>query len=474
MRPDSTLVTLGKPIEQVTGEALTLATKKMIAVEGGHPEDDRDSLVFKDLRSAGDFAYDKFKAAGSDIRLKVKRQLDRGVGKVDLRDVVKFDVFNRLLRDTFHKNSAARAANQINPVEMVSSSFQTTIMGPGGIQSDKAIMDEAKLVNPSHLGFLDPLHSPEGDKTGVSLRLPIGIKKVGREPTVSLYNLKTKERELVTPGKFLLSKVVLPDQVRWVDGKPVPLGASVTMVGNGNNSVTGKFSEADYVMRHPSQLFSMTSNLIPFLGNTSGNRASMASRHIEQAISLKNREVPLVQVATGGQAVGTFEQLLGRQSSHVAPVDGHVIAVKPDGIQIQDKAGQKHEIQLYNNYPLNDAKSVMHSTPVVKEGDKVHAGQLVADTNFSKNGVLALGANMRIAYVPYKGYNFEDGIVISESAAKKLSSEHLNKYDMPMTEGTVLNKKQFEMHNLGAYKRMITESSKLVRRFIQGILSSPR
>lgn len=453
MRPDSTLVTLGKPFENVTGEVLHLATKKMLAVQAGHPEDDRDSLAFKDLCAAGDFAFDKIKGATREIQAKAKRQLDRGTEKAGIHDIVKFDLFNKPVRDAFHKNSAARVASQINPVEMVSSSFQTTIMGPGGIQSDKAITDEAKFVNPSHLGYLDPIHTPEGDKTGVTLRLPIGVRKVGNEPHVPLFNLKTGKMEMVSPGRFITSNVVLPDQVDWKDGKPVARHDVVKMSGIDNHPKEGRFDDAQYVMRHPSQLFNMTSNLIPFLGNTSGNRASMASRHIEQAISLMHREAPLVQVATPGGAVKTFEELLGRQAAHAAPADGTVASVKADSVIINGHDGKKHEVHLYNNYPLNDTKSVLHSTPLVKPGDKVKAGQMVADTNFSKNGTLALGANLRVAYVPFKGYNFEDGVVISETAAKKLSSEHLHKHDMQLNDKTVLDKKKFEIQHLGTYKR---------------------
>jgi DNA-directed RNA polymerase subunit beta len=226
------------------------------------------------------------------------------------------------------------------------------------------------------------------------------------------------------------------------------------MSGANNEQHEGKIEEAQFVMRHPSQLFNMTSNLIPFLGNTSGNRASMASRHIEQAISLMRREAPLVQVATpGGGTIKSFEELLGRQAAHSSPTNGTIEAVKSDAIILRGEDGKKHEIALYNNYPLNDAKSVLHSTPLVAPGDKVKAGQLVADTNFSKNGTLALGANLRVGYIPFKGYNFEDGVVISETAAKKLSSEHLHKHDVLINDKTVLNKTKFETQHLGTFNR---------------------
>jgi DNA-directed RNA polymerase subunit beta len=459
LRPDATSITLGKPFDQVTGDALHLATNKMLKVQGGHAEDDRDSLIFKDLRTAADFAYDKLTSAQTvrDLRTKTQRQLNRLGGAKDVRDIVKFDLFNKLIKQSFQSdNAAARIPSQINPVEMVAASQQTTIMGPGGIQSEQAVMDEAKFVNPSHLGFLDPVHTPEGTKTGITLRLPLGVKKVGKETRIPLYNTETGKLEQVSPAEFLGSNVVLPDQVKWENGKPSPIKAGeVKLVTRGNEIRDGHFKDAKYVIPHSWQLFNVATNLIPFLGTVNGNRASYASNHIEQAISLIHRDPALVQVATGSQApeLKTFEALLGRQSAHNAPVSGMVHEIKKDAIVIQDDHGKKHEVQIYRHFPLTDTKGELDSTPLVKPGDRVKEGQTIADTNFSKNGVLALGVNLRVGYLPYRGYNFEDGIVISESAAKKLTSQHLHKEEVKRDDTLVLNPRKFIVQHPGAFKR---------------------
>jgi DNA-directed RNA polymerase beta subunit len=446
VRPDATSLTVGKPFSNINGEALRLASEKMLKVHAGHPEDDRDSLVFKDLRTTGDFAHDMLRNAGRMVQAKVARKINTAT---DVRDVLRFDMFNGPLKDTFHKNSAARAATQINPVEMVSSALQTTVMGTGGIQSERAVSNEAKFVNPSHLGFLDPIHTPEGEKTGVTLRLPIGVRKEGGEAKIQLHNLRTGQMEKLSPSEFMKANVVLPDQVRWEDGKPTPIGKMVRMSAENNQIRDGKFADAHYVLPHAWQLFNMTSNLIPFLGNTSGNRASMASRQIEQAVSLVHRDTPLVQVGTGMKSVDTFENLVGKQASHASPADGKVVAVHKDAIILAGHDGQQHEVQLYNNYPLNDAKGVLHSTPLehITVGAVVKKGDVLADTNFSKKGTLALGTNLRVAYMPFKGYNFEDGVVISESAAKKLSSEHLQKHALPLDDDLVLDKTRFHLEH---------------------------
>lgn len=451
LRSEVTKITLGKAFDSVNGEALHLASNKLLKVQAGHPEDDRDDLVFKDLRAVGDYANDRLHNLSRTITLKVQRQLNSPKTK-SVRDVIRYDVFTQPIRQLFTKNAAARTASQINPLEMVSSSMQTTIMGPGGIKSERSITDEAKMINPSHLGYIDPINTPEGSKTGVTLRLPIGVRKVGNDACIPAYNMRTGKTDYLPPSTFATSKVVLPDQVEWKDGKPHPLSDAVHMVHDGDIK-SGRMQEADFVLKHPSQAFNITSNLIPFVNNNSGGRAGYASRQMEQAISLVHRQAPLVQVATpsGPGGTTTFERLVGHQASHASPVTGTVKSVSKDAIVVQDKEGQDHEVQLYHNYPLNDAKGVLHSTPTVKKGDRVTSGQLVADTNFSQDGHLALGTNLRVAYLPYKGYNFEDGVVISQDAAKRLSSEHLHKHFL-RTDKLIFDPKKYQAMHPGAFK----------------------
>ncbi|HNB01735.1 MAG TPA: segregation/condensation protein A, partial [Nitrosomonas sp.] len=298
-------------------------------------------------------------------------------------------------------------------------------------------------------------HWSGNSKTGVTLRLPLGAKKEGNTVTIPVFNLKTGATEHISSKTFLTSKVVLPDQVEFKNGKPTPVRETVKMVGVDNKIMEGTMKEADYVMRHPSQLFNLTSNMIPFIQNDSGGRAGMASRHMEQSISLLHREAPLVQVATPSKqdGVDTFEGLMGKQAAHHSPVDGEVVAIHPTHIQVKDASGKVHTVHTYNNFPLNDTKSVMHATPVVKVGDKVKSGGLLADTNYSKDGKLAIGTNLRIAYMPYKGYNFEDGLVISESAAKKLSSVHLHKQSLALDEKMIRSPREFGIKHVGIFTK---------------------
>lgn len=446
LRKDATEISMGKGFDHVNGDLMTRATKKMLGVmNGSEQEDERDSLVFKDLYTIADFAKEQLTAFNVQrgIQKRVARQIDSADG---LRQVIKGGMFSAPLTKTFTDNSLARDADQVNPVEMLASSFQTSIMGPGGIQSDQSISDEAKLISPSHLGFLDPIKTPEGGKTGVTLRLPMGVEKQGNQPVIPVYNIKTGKMERIDPVTFHNSKVVLPDQVKWGSSGPTPIGQKVTLSQKGNEIEDGSFKDAQYVMRSPAQMFSMTSNLIPFLGNNSGNRATYAATQMEQAISLQGRERPLVQVGTGAGKGGiqTFEEYIGKNSAHVAKMDGTVVKVADDHIAIKGAGGQVKKVSIYNNFPLNDQKAVIHSTPAVQVGQQVKKGDLLADNNFTDGGALALGANLHVGYVPFKGLNFEDGVVISESAAKKMASVHMHKPETKLSDELITGTKSFK------------------------------
>ena len=278
-------------------------------------------------------------------------------------------------------------------------------------------------------------------KIGTTLQLGLGVEKKGKEIVTRAFNAKTGKRVKLTPSQVLHSVVAYPDQYSHDGGKLTPIGARVKVTGTRGQTTVAKPSEVDYVLASPKGMFDLSANLIPFLQSDQGNRTMVAAKQIEQAVSLKDREAPLVQVKSEGAL--TFERLVGGFSSHLSPVDGEVKKVTEGNIIIRDDNGKRHEVQLYNDFPMNDDKSFLSSTPVVKKGQRVNTGQVLSDTNFTKDGVLALGRNLRVAYMPYKGYNFEDGIVISDAAAKKLTSSHMFRESVKAEKDTtILNKKK--------------------------------
>lgn len=432
--PSVTKKTLGAPIKTLGPTAMLATSTNLLKVSRGEREpDNRESLQFKQLQGVEDFLANRIQEQKPIIERRVKNNLDR---KTKIKDIVAPDYFNRPINQFFGKSSLANQADDTNPVAMIGGQQKTTVVGTeGGIASEHKLTEEVKLVDPSHLGFLDPLHTPEGPRTGVTLHTTLGMRKEKDGITIPLYNMKTGKLERVDPATAQEKVVVMADEVKWEGGKPVPKGDQVkASLKDGKMGLT-TLGKAHYVMPSSAQMFSLPLNMVPFLANNSQNRVTMSGRHQEQAVSLKYREPPLVQsVARQGKS---FDDVMGEFASQTAPVAGKVVGVEADSIKIKGADGKTHDVPIYSHYPLNEKKGMLNSSPVVKVGDEVKKDQLIADTNFTKNGTYAPGVNLKVAYLPAKGHNVEDGIVISESAAKKLTSEHLYKKGFHSSQGEV-------------------------------------
>jgi DNA-directed RNA polymerase subunit beta' len=439
LQPEITKAVLGKPIDHVSGEALLLASERILKVARGDiAQDDRDSLIFKDLHSVDDFMKESL--TQYQTKRKVQQKIGNNIDRVaKVREIISGDIFGKPIHEFFTSSTVSRNAEQTNPLTMVSDSRSTTILGKnyGGITDEQKVKPHMKLINPSHLGFLDPIHTPESEKTGITLHLPLGVKKEGNQAKTAVYDTENGKLTYVTPAELHSEHIILPDQVTWEGGKPKPIAASVKMKDPKTHEITEKpFKEGRYLILSAHQLFDEATNLIPFLQNNQGNRTMTASRQATQAVSLHEREQPLVQVQSASTQ-HTWEKVFGTPWATTAHVDGTVDEIKynqqnghADSIILKDGVGKRHELQIYNHFPLNDAKSFLHSTPAVSVGAKVKKGDTLADSNYTKDGHLALGTNLRVSYLPYKGYNFEDGIVISDSAAKKLASEHVHRMSL--------------------------------------------
>lgn len=445
MEPSANERTLGKGYKYITPDAVVDTSSKLLGIARGTDKpDDRDSLMFKELLSVEDLIGERVK----DQALNVKRRIDNNIDrKRSVKSVISPDIFGRPVTSFFGKTSLANPADQINPLEMVIGQQKTTILGDeGGIKSSHRITEEAKLLNASHMGVLDPLHTPENDKTGVTLHLSLAAKKEGKGIKIPLYDVQKGKMVQVSPDEAFDSVVGLPDEVEWKNDKPVmPSTGKIAASLQGNEIGSSSVGKVKYMLKNPAQLFTLGSNMVPFLQNNSANRATMAGRQMEQAISLKHREQPLVQsvMNKGGKS---FDDIMGNIAAINSPMEGEVTKVSKDFIRIKGKDGKSNDIDIYDNYPLNDKKSFLSSEPLVRVGDVVKKTQRIADTNFSKDGVYAPGVNLTTAYVPYKGLNFEDGIVISESASKKLTSEHMYKKGLSMKDGFGSTKKKYKAY----------------------------
>lgn len=445
VNPDTMLSTLGKKFSNINGEALLTSASKVVGISKGTQKvDDRQSLANKRLFGIEDFVHEEISKGSTrfDMQRKIRNNIDRKARVTEIIPAASVG-YGRLLTSKF---KAAQLPTQTNPLQFVSNHTKTTILGQafGGIKGDNVNLDRDKLINPSHLGLLDPLQTPENTNTGVSLHIPIGARKKGQQLYSRVLNVKTGKYEEKNAAELERAVVAYPDQVKITKTssgkvKITPLSKEVVVYDSDRSTAKRPWRDVDYVLPSAKALFSFSANMVPFVQNDNGNRAMMAAKHQEQAVGLQKREAPLVQ----SQIVSgmSLDKALGGLNSTAASVSGTVTKINADTIIIKTSEGKSVQHPIYNHHPLNGTKHMMHSEPKVKVGDKVKKGQLIADSNFTKDGTLSLGTNLRVAYVPYKGYNFEDGIVISETAASKMVSSHLHIEDAQMFSNVVVNKK---------------------------------
>lgn len=436
--PDIMHYHLGTKHDRLTPEVLLKSTRKLLKISQGEEEqDDRDSVVAKKLMGVDDFIHEKLHLtkAKSPLLNKLMYNVDK---RDRIREIIKHEDMNKPVESFFTQSMLSNAEQQINPLHMLSMVHKLTFHGEGGIQSEQAVTAEARGVHPTHLGFIDPVQTPESHNVGAVLHTASGLTKMGNELMTAVVDPKTKGLLDIDPKKMFDSKVAFPDE--FDENMKARRGKVRVMFGGKFEEVNP--NEVDFVLKNPRNLFSWSTNMIPFLASTSGNRALTTSKMQEQALPLLNREVPLVQIRIDKE--GSYEKALGENYSFKSPVDGVVTEVAPGSVTVRS-GGQLHKVNVYDNFPLN-SKHFLHTDTTVKVGDAVKKGQLLGDTNYTKDGHLALGTNLRIAYMPWHGYNYEDGVVISDAAARKLSSMHMHKESLNLDASTRIDKELFRAH----------------------------
>jgi hypothetical protein len=335
------------------------------------------------------------------------------------------------------RSGLGQSLEEINPAEILDKQYSISRMGEGGIPSTDAIPDEAREVQPSHLGFIDPLRTPESHKAGIDLYLARNSRK-GKDGQIrTLFRDKKGKEVWKTPQEVADSVIALPGELER--GDPY-----VTAMQNGREDWFPR-NKVDFSMPRMEGGFSPLGNMIPLISMVKGQRVAMASRMLTQALPLKGGEAPLVQAAMPGtKGKRSYEdEYSSKLGSLRANQGGQVVDVTPDGIKVRYEDGSEDELDLYNNYPFN-RKTFIHQTPNVAPGDTFGAGDLLARSNFTDgSGASALGANLRTAYMPWQGKNFEDAIVISESAAKRLTSEHMYQNDLEVDDKTKVGLKEY-------------------------------
>lgn len=460
--PNVTKRTLGKPYDKVSPDSILRASEKLLNIyKKAEETDDRDSLAFKTMHQVDDFIKEKIHLDGRSLKKKIKQKLDH-TSDISINKVLPSNVFTPGIRKFVTMSALSAIPTQINPLEILDVSQRVTALGEGGIGSERAIPSEARNIHATHLGILDTVRTPESSKAGVDLRAAIhAARDVDGNMYAPMRNAKTMKVEYVPATELADSVVAFQDQVDRFKKKK-----KVEAIKKGRVAAVDA-GEVQYFVPHSASTYSPLSTLVPFLDSMQGNRAVMASKHITQALPLKFRETPLVQVESYRKG-RTMERDFGEMLVPKSPVDGEIYKVDDDYIYIKPNsvksAGTKVaasdliKVKYNNNYPLA-TKTSLHNDISVKAGDSVKKDQLLGDSTSTIDGTVALGKNLKVGIMAYNGLNSNDAVVISEGAAKKLTSMHTYKESHQYESDSIKGKDPHRTHFGNKYT--VTQYNKL-------------
>ena len=432
--PEVTRRTMSQPFDRLHKDAMLDITRKLLAVSRGQAQvDDRDHLAYQTVLGPEDIFAERVRKDRAGVRRLLLYKMS-GQGSLDKMPA---GALQDYMDSALQESGLASALEEINSLEIHDKMTQLSRMGEGGIASIDSIPDESRSVQPSHLGFVDLIRTPESFRVGVDTFLAGNAQK-GDDGKLYAKFLDPQGREVwKNPQEVADTAVAFPGALQS-NAKRVPAmkDGKITWVTKDQVGLTlPPFEHA----------FSPLGNLVPLKSMVKPQRVAMASRMYTQALALVNPEAPLVQSAIPGtQGARSFEDEYGRQAGAMfADQGGTVVAAEPGALKVRYDNGSRATLELYNNHPYN-RKSFLHQTPVLTPGQRFTPGQLLARSNFTDDGgATALGVNARVAYLPWAGKNFEDAVVISESMAKRLTSVHAYQHQLPVTEHTKLGKNAY-------------------------------
>lgn len=432
--PLETEASLGKGYKTVDPDMMVAAASKLLRISKGEAEsDNRDSLENQRFLMAPELIGERVRLdagkVGQTLLWKISRSGD--VNKIPA------GALNKYINGLFTESRLAQAIEETNPLDAYMRATKVTRMGEGGISGVDTAPMSARLVHNTYKGFIDPTVSPESLRAGLDSAIALNAVK-GKDGFMytPMINAISGRREYV--NSLVASKVpVAFSEYRDSTQKYIP-----AMVGNKIEYLPK--ANVKYFIPNGDSLFALSSNLIPLKSGIKAGRLLMAQKHQTQAVSLSSRMAPYVQTEHPGDNTISVEKSIGKLMGAVfSKGDGKVLSVTPDEMTVRYNDGTKETISLYNNYPLN-RKSYYHNESRVKPGDIIKKGQVLASSNYTdENGVSALGTQLRTAWMPFKGENYLDAIIVSEDAAKKLSSEHLYHTGVDKDSTTTIDKNAY-------------------------------
>ncbi|MCQ2377876.1 MAG: DNA-directed RNA polymerase subunit beta [Victivallaceae bacterium] len=407
------------------------ATKRLIKLRhSGGTVDDIDHLGARRVRTVGELLQNQCRVGLLRTERLVRERMTFDEENVTPSKLVNAKAFAGVIRDFFARSQLSQFMDQTNPLSELTNKRRLSALGPGGLSRERAGF-EVRDVHSSHYGRICPIETPEGPNIGLisSLSLYAIVDEYGflETPYRKVIDGKVSDQvDYLTADKeenFVIAQAnaLLDEENRFV--RPM------VMCRYHGDSAEHPKETVQYMDVSPKQLVSAAAGTIPFLEHDDANRALMGSNMQRQAVSLMMPESPYVgtgleeRIARDSRAV-----LVADAPGIVAEVNSDHIIVTPDGKMSDDK---KYRYELYK-YLRSNAGTCINQRPVVRRGDKVEVGTLLADGAATQGGELALGRNVLVAFMPWCGYNFEDAIIVSERLVKEdiYTSIHVEEFEI--------------------------------------------
>ena len=408
--------------------------KKMLDLRDGKDEvDDIDHLANRRVRSVGELVENQARIGVYRMERAIKEKMTT----LDVESAMPQDLINAKpltvsLKDFFATSQLSQFMDQTNPLSEITHKRRVSALGPGGLTRERAGF-EVRDVHPTHYGRICPIETPEGPNIGLinSLSTYSKINKYGfiESPYKKVKNAVVEDKieylSAMEETKFTIA------QANSKIDKNGKFTEDLLSCRENLNFILSKPENIDYIDVSPKQLVSVAASLIPFLENDDANRALMGSNMMRQAVPLLKPESPLVGTGIESDvALDSGVTIVAKRDGIVDKIDGKRIVIKATSESDFTKSG----VDIYNlqKFKRSNQNTCINQKPLVRVGDKVKSGDIIADGPSTKLGELALGKNVTVAFMPWQGYNFEDSILISERCVTDdvFTSVHIEEYEI--------------------------------------------
>ena len=429
--------------------------KALVDLKDGKGEiDDIDNLSNRRIRSVGELLENQYRIG----IVRMERAIREKMATVNLDSVMPQDLVNArpvlsAIKEFLGSSQLSQFMDQNNPLSEVTHKRRVSALGPGGLTRERAGF-EVRDVHPTHYGRICPIETPEGQNIGLinSLATYAVIDKHGfiQTPYRKVVDGKVTD-EVVYISAMEENRYIIAQANSAIDKDGKFVDEFVNCRKNGDFVLLPK-DEITLMDVSPKQLVSITTALIPFLENDDANRALMGSNQQRQAVPLVKSEAPIV--GTGMEyrvAVDSKAVIQAENDGVVTQVDSSRIVVQTTGKKSKSATGV--DIYRLQKYVRSNQDTCINQKPIVNVGDKVKVGDILADGPCTDLGELALGRNVKVAFLPWQGYNYEDAIVISERIVKDdvFTSVHISEFEV-MARDTKLGQEEItrDVPNVGA------------------------